>query len=209
MHSDNPGHRVTDLAALEQIYGAPNPNSIRKEVPYLHPHYRAFIDASPFAILATSGPGGLDASPKGDAPGFVTVEDEKTLLIPDRRGNNRIDGLRNLITDPRVSLIFLIPGVGETLRVIGRAEITVDPALLARFAIDGKEPRSVLVVHIESVYFHCSKAILRSKLWDPARHVDRKSLPSAGDILSALTDAEVDGARYDRELPERLKTGLY
>ena len=202
-------HRVTAIEALERLYGAPNPNSIRKEIPYLHPHYRAFIAASPFAILATSGPGGLDASPKGDAPGFVTVEDEKTLLIPDRKGNNRIDGLRNLITDPRVSLIFLIPGVGETLRVIGRAHISVDPALLKRFAIDGKEPRSVLAVHIESVYFHCSKAILRSKLWDPALHVDRKSLPSAGDILSALTGAEVDGAKYDRELPERLKTGLY
>jgi PPOX class probable FMN-dependent enzyme len=209
MDCDNPGHRVTDLAALERIYGAPNPNSLRKEIPYLHPLYRAFIAASPFAILATSGPGGLDASPKGDAPGFVTVEDEKTLLIPDRKGNNRIDGLRNLVTDPRVSLIFLVPGVGETLRVIGRADITVAPALLKRFAVEGKEPRCVLVVHIESVYFHCSKAILRSKLWDAALHVDRKSLPSAGDILSALTDAEVDGARYDRELTERLKTGLY
>lgn len=207
---DNPGrHRITSIEALEQLYGVPNLNSLRKEIPYLHPHYRAFIDISPFAILATSGPGGLDASPRGDAPGFVTVEDEKTLLIPDRKGNNRIDSLRNLITDPRVSLIFLVPGVGETLRVIGRARITVDPALLTRFAIDGKKPRSVLVVHIESVYFQCSKAILRSRLWDPSLQVDRKSLPSAGDILSALTDAEIDGAKYDRELPERLKTGLY
>lgn len=202
-------HRITALDALEKLYGAPNPNSIRKEVPYLHPHYRAFIDASPFAILATCGSGGLDASPRGDAPGFVTVEDETTLLIPDRKGNNRIDSLRNLITDPRVSLIFLVPGVGETLRVIGRAHITLDPALLKRFAIGGKEPRSLLVVHIASVYFQCSKAILRSRLWDPALHVDRKSLPSAGDILSALTDTGFDGAKYDRELAERLKANLY
>ncbi len=202
-------HRLTSIEALEHLYGAPNPNSLRKEIPYLLPHYRAFIDASPFAILATSGPGGLDASPRGDAPGFVTVEDEKTLLIPDRRGNNRIDSLRNLITDPRAALIFLVPGVGETLRVIGRAQITLAPALLARFAVDGKQPRSVLVMHIESVYFQCSKALVRSKLWDPALHVDRKSLPSAGDILSALSDAEFDGAKYDRELPERLKANLY
>lgn len=207
---DNPDqHRITSIEALEQLYGVPNPNSIRKEVPYLHPHYRAFIDASPFAILATSGPGGHDTSPRGDAPGFVTVEDEKTLLIPDRKGNNRIDSLRNLVIDPRAALIFLVPGVGETLRVIGRAQISIAPELLARFAVDGKEPRCVLVVHVESVYFQCSKAILRSRLWDPSLQVDRKSLPSAGDILSALTDAEVDGARYDRELPERLKTGLY
>jgi PPOX class probable FMN-dependent enzyme len=207
---DNPDqHRITAIEALEQLYGAPNPNSLRKEVSYLHPHYRAFIDAAPFAILATSGPGGLDASPRGDAPGFVTVEDEKTLLIPDRKGNNRIDSLRNLVTDPRAALIFLVPGVGETLRVIGRAHITIAPDLLARFAVDGKQPRCVLVLHVESVYFQCSKAIVRSKLWDPALQVDRKSLPSAGDILSALTDAEFDGAKYDRELPERLKANLY
>jgi hypothetical protein len=202
-------HRITSIEALEKLYAAPNPNSLRKEVPYLHPLYRAFIDASPFAILATSGPGGLDATPRGDAPGFVSVEDEKTLLIPDRKGNNRIDSLRNLITDPRAALLFLVPGVGETLRVNGRAHITVDPALLARFAVDGKQPRSVLVLHIEAVYFQCSRALLRSKLWNPALHVNRKSLPSAGDILSALTDAEVDGAKYDRELPARLETNLY
>jgi hypothetical protein len=207
---DNPDqHRITSIAALEKLYGAPNPNSLKKEIPHLHPLYRAFIEASPFAILATSGPGGLDATPRGDAPGFVTIEDEKTLLIPDRKGNNRIDSLRNLVTDPRAALLFLVPGVGETLRVNGRAHITVDPALLARFAVEGKEPRSVLVMHIEAVYFQCSRALLRSKLWDPALHVDRKSLPSAGDILSALTDAEVDGAKYDRELPARLESNLY
>ena len=202
-------HGITRIEALEQLYGAANPNSLRKEVSYLHPHYRAFVAAAPFAILATSGPGGLDASPRGDAPGFVTVEDEKTLLIPDRKGNNRIDSLRNLIADPRAALLFLVPGVGETLRVNGRARITVDPTLLARFAIDGKEPRSVLVMHIEAVYFQCARALLRSKLWDATLHVDRNSLPSAGDILSALTDAEVDGVTYDREAPARLKANLY
>ena len=205
---DNP-HRITTIEALEKLYGAANPNSLKKEVHFLHPHYRAFIEASPFAILATSGPGGLDTSPKGDAPGFVAVEDEKTLLIPDRKGNNRLDGMRNLLTDARVSLIFLVPGVGETLRVIGRADISVDPALLARFAVNGKLPHSVLVVHIESVYFHCSKALVRSKLWDPRRFVERKSLPSAGDIISALTQGEVDAAKYDREAPARLEKNLY
>lgn len=210
MHANDPDPlRITSLEALERLYGPVNPNSIRKEVSYLHPHYRAFIEVSPFAVLATSGPGGLDVSPKGDAPGFVAVEDDKTLLIPDRKGNNRLDGMRNILTDPRVSLIFLVPGVGETLRVIGRAHISVDPALLARFAVNGKLPLSVLVVRVESVYFHCSKALVRSKLWDPARHVERSSLPSTGTIIAALTQGEVDAARYDREAPARVEANLY
>lgn len=202
-------HRVVDPGVLERRYGVPSPASVRKEIDYLHPHYRAFVAASPFAILATCGPGGLDASPRGDAPGFVTVQDEKTLLIPDRRGNNRIDSLRNIISDPRVALLFLVPGVGETLRINGNAHITVDPDLLQRLAVDGKAPRSVLVVKIETVFFQCSRAVLRSNLWDPSRQIDRKALPSTGDILSALSKAEIDGEKYDREWPERVKTTLY
>ena len=157
-------HILDDVAALERLYGEPAEVSVIKEIDHIHPDYRAFIEASPFVVLATSGPGGLDASPRGDPAGFVAVEDEKTLIIPDRRGNKRIDSLRNLIADDRIGLLFLIPGVAETLRVNGRAAISVDPALLARFSVDGKAPVSVLVVRVEAVYFQCSRALVRSGL---------------------------------------------
>ncbi|GAB3471849.1 pyridoxamine 5'-phosphate oxidase family protein [Massilia terrae] len=202
-------HRISDLESLERLYGVPAAPSIRKEVDYLHPHYRAFIEAAPFVALATSGPQGLDVSPRGDPAGFVHVEDEHTLLLPDRRGNNRIDSLRNIIADPRAALLFLIPGVAETLRVNGRAEILADPALLERFAIGGKAPRTVLRMRVETVFFQCSRAVLRSRLWDPNAQVDRASLPSAGTILAALSGGEVGGQQYDDELPARLKTTMY
>ena len=141
--------------------------------------------------------------------GFIVVEDEKTLLLPDRRGNNRVDSLRNLLVDPRVALLFLIPGVGETLRVNGRAEISIDPALLQRFAMDGKLPRSVLVIHVETVFFQCSRAVVRADLWNPAKKIERTSLPSTGTILAALSDAKVGGESYDKELPQRVKATLY
>jgi PPOX class probable FMN-dependent enzyme len=130
-------------------------------------------------------------------------------MIPDRRGNNRIDSLRNIVRDPRVSLLFLVPGVGETFRVIGRASISTDPALTESFVFAGKTPRSVIVVAVESVYFQCSKAIIRSKLWDASRHVDRTSLPSNGTILAAITKGEVGGEEYDRAYPERLRQTIY
>ena len=202
-------HRIDDLETLAALYGEPGETSIRKEVDHLHPHYRALVEASPFVALATAGPEGLDVSPRGDAAGFVVALDEHTLLLPDRRGNNRTDSLRNVIRDPRVALLFLVPGMGETLRVNGRAHISIAPALLARFEVDGKRPRSVLVVRVETVYFQCARAIVRSALWDASRHVARATLPSPGTILSALTRAQIDGAAYDRELPARLKTSLY
>ena len=200
---------VTDLAALERLYGAPSEASIVKEVDHVHPVYRKLIEASPFAVLATSGPGGLDASPRGDGPGFVTVEDEKTLLLPDRRGNNRTDSLRNIVGDPRVALLFLIPGIAETLRVNGRASISIEPALLRRFAVEGKEPRSVLVIAVETVYFQCSRAVVRADLWNPAKHASRSALPTSGAILAALSNARLGGESYDRALPERVKATLY
>ncbi len=200
---------VADIAALEAIYGKPAAASIKKEVVYIHPHYRKFIEAAPFALLATSGPGGLDVSPRGDPAGFVRIHDELTLLLPDRRGNNRIDSLRNVLHDPRVSLIFLIPGIGETLRVNGTASIQVDPDLLSTFSIDGKLPLSVLVVKVNAVFFQCSRAILRSHLWDASRHRDRRDLPSPGTILGDLSNDEIDGAKYDADLPLRLSTSLY
>ncbi|MGE8638860.1 MAG: pyridoxamine 5'-phosphate oxidase family protein [Achromobacter sp.] len=208
MHTD-PAHLVTDAAALQALYGSPGEASLKKEVDHVHPHYRAFIEAAPFAVLATSGPGRLDASPRGDPAGFVVVEDEKTLLLPDRRGNNRIDSLLNILADPRVALLFLVPGVGETLRVNGTARISVDPALLARFDMDGKLPRSVLIVDVQTVYFQCSRALLRSRLWDPASQVPRSALPSVGRILSDLTAGTFDGATYDRDLPGRVASTLY
>jgi len=202
-------HQISDLAALEEIYGQPLAASVRKEISYIHPHYQAFIEAAPFAVLATSGPDGLDASPRGDPAGFVHVENEKTLLLPDRRGNNRIDSLRNIISDPRVALIFLIPGIAETVRVNGRASIHNDPALLERFAIEGKLPHTVLKIEVEAVFFQCSRAILRSGLWKAEQQIERSALPSLGTILRDLSGSEIDGDKYDAELPQRLKASIY
>ena len=202
-------HRVTSLAQLAAIYGEPSGPAVVKEIDHVNAQYRAFIEAAPFFALATSGPDGMDCSPRGDPPGFVRVHDEKTLLVPDRRGNNRIDSLRNLVHDPRVALLFLIPGCSETIRVNGRARISVDPALRESFMMEGKTPRCVLVVTVERVYYQCAKALVRSKLWDPTRHVDRKNLPSAGTILAEITGGRVGGAEHDRTYPERLKATIY
>lgn len=209
MSHDRTEHRIDSLQVLHRIYGTPGEASVVKEVAYIHPHYRALIEASPFCVLATCGPGGLDASPRGDPAGFVVVEDEHTLLMPDRRGNNRVDSLANILADPRVGLLFLIPGVGETLRVNGRAEISIDPALLERFAVDGKAPRSVLVVHVETVYFQCSRAVVRAGLWSEQSRIERGALPSTGRILADLSRGGIDAAEYDRAQPERVRTTLY
>lgn len=202
-------HTLTDIAALEAIYGLPRAASLTKEVDRLLPVYRTFIEAAPFCALATSGPEGLDVSPRGDAPGFVTVEDDKTLYLPDRAGNNRVDSLRNVIRDPRIALLFLIPGIGETFRINGTATVSVDPALLERFTVDGKKPRSVLKIAIESVFFQCSRAIVRSDLWNSEKHRDRTSLPTAGQILQAVSQEAFDGAAYDAALPKRVAETLY
>src|SRR6516165_2857874 len=202
-------HRVTTLEALEALYDKPYGPSVIKEIDHINPHYRKFIEAAPFFALATSGPEGLDCSPRGDAPGIVRVADEKMLLIPDRRGNNRIDSLRNILADPRVALLFLIPGVGETIRVIGRASILTDPAFTESFIVNGKAPRTVIVVAVERVFYQCTKAIVRSKLWDPALHVDRKSLPSAGTILAEISGGKIGGPEHDRGQPQRIKETLY
>jgi uncharacterized protein len=202
-------HLITTMQQLETLYGAKNPNSIIKELDRISAGYRKLIEAAPFVAVATSGPEGLDCSPKGDAAGFVRILDDKTLAIPDRPGNNRLDGFRNILRDPRIALLFLIPGVGETLRVNGHAEISIEPTLMQSFAVNGKLPRCVLIVHVESVYFHCSKAIVRSKLWDEAAKIDRKSLPSTGAILAELSQGKAGGEQYDREAPEKIKAQLY
>ncbi len=202
-------YRVTSIEQLEALYDAPLPRSLIKEIDYISEHYRAFIEQAPFVVVATSGPEGLDCSPRGDPPGFVRVWDEKTVLIPDRRGNNRLDTLRNLVRDPRISLLFLIPGVGETLRINGHTDIVTDPALCASFTMQGKVPTSVLVITVERVYFQCQKALVRSRLWSAEAQIPRSALPSTGQILEARSQGDFDGAEYDRAYPEHMKKTIY
>src|SRR3954462_7908213 len=156
---------VRTLAELEALYDTPVPTSLTKEVEHLTPLHRLYVEASPFVLIATSGPDGVDCSPRGDAPGFVRVVDDRTLHIPDRRGNNRLDTLRNLVVDPRIGLLFLVPGIGITLRVNGTAGVSTDPELLDPSPADGKPPTTVVIVHVTSVYTQCPKAIMRSRLW--------------------------------------------
>jgi uncharacterized protein len=205
----DPQHRIATREALERLFDSPSESAVAKEIGHIDANYRALIVASPFLVLATSGPGGLDCSPRGDRPGFVSVLDEKTLLIPDRRGNNRLDSMHNLLSDPRVALLFLIPGLGETLRVHGTAEITADPAFLAPLAIDGRAPKVALLVAVESVFFQCSRAVVRADLWNPDAHMDRALLPTPGQMLADITLHRIDGAKYDRELPARIRSTLY
>jgi len=199
---------ITTLDELQALYGESHERSRRKELPQLIEPYRALIQASPFVVLASAGPDGLDCSPRGDAPGFVQILDDRTLLLPDRPGNNRIDSLRNIVQNPQVALLFLIPGVGESLRVNGRADISLDPELLELGRAQGKLPRSVLRIHIDSCYFQCSKAAVRSGLWDSSRQVERASLPSAGDIFRCIVE-EFDVDAYERDMQQRLRTTLY
>ena len=200
---------VRTLAELEALYETPVVTSLLKEVDHLTPLHREYIEASPFVIIATSGPDGLDCSPRGDPAGFVRVVDERTLLIPDRRGNNRLDTLRNLVVDPRIGLLFLIPGIGTTLRVNGTVELTTDIQLRQSFEMQGKLPTTVLVVTTTSVYTQCPKALIRSHLWDPARFRDQSELPSVGQILEQITSGEVDGAALDAAYPERVRQTIY
>ncbi len=201
-------HEVTTEAELEALYGLPSGAAVYKEIDHISAHYRAFIEVSPFVVIATSGPEGLDCTPRGDPAGFVRVVDDRTVMLPDRRGNNRIDTLRNLVRDPRISLLFLIPGIGRTLRINGRAAINIDPALCASFTMEGKVPQSVIVVTAERVYTQCPKALVRSKLWDASRHLPETALPSSGTMIKALK-ADFDGETYDANYPQRLKETIY
>jgi len=202
-------HRITTLEELDALYGAPVPAALAKEIDHISEHYRAFIEKAPFVVVATVGPEGLDCSPRGDPPGFVRVQDRKTVLIPDRRGNNRVDGLRNIVGDPRVSLLFLIPGIGTTVRINGTAQITTDPDLCAGFAMQGKLPKSVLVVTADRVYFQCPKALVRSRLWSKEAQISPSELPSTGEILQAITQGSIDGEAYDQAYPQRIKETIY
>jgi PPOX class probable FMN-dependent enzyme len=200
---------IATIEQLEAIYGQTNDASTVKVADRVTPSYRVMIEKSPFAALATVGPEGLDCSPRGDLAGFVRIHDERTLMMPDRRGNNRIDSLRNIVRDPRVALLFLIPGSGNTLRVNGRAHVSTDAELLASFTMEGKAPRTVIVMTVEEIYFQCARAIVRSDLWNPDRRVDPKSLPTPGQILAEMSSGRVGGEEYDRAWPERARQTMW
>jgi uncharacterized protein len=200
---------IATTEQLEAIYGIPNDASTVKVADRVTPLYRVLIEKSPFAALATSGLEGLDCSPRGDLPGFVRIHDEKTLMMPDRRGNNRCDSLRNIVRDPRVALMFLIPGSGTTLRINGSAHVSDDPELLASFRMEGKAPRTVVVMTVEEIYFQCARAIVRSDLWNPDKRVEPGSLPTPGQILASMSDDSVGGESYDREWPERARNSMW
>jgi PPOX class probable FMN-dependent enzyme len=200
---------ITTVEELAALYGAPVETSLAKEVDRITPHYRALIEASPFVALATAGPEGLDCSPRGDMAGFVRMHDETTVMLPDRRGNNRIDSLRNIVRDPRVGLLFLLPGSGSTLRINGKAHLSIDPELLESFAVDGKAPRSVIVIEVETIYFQCARAIIRSELWNPDRFIDPASLPTPGQILATLSENKLGGEAYDNGWADKAKGSMW
>ncbi len=198
---------ITTVAELEAHYGTPKLSSLVKVADRVTPAYRAWIEASPFCVLATGGGGGLDATPRGDRGAVAHVADPATIILPDRRGNDRIDSLRNILADPRVALLFLIPGSGTLIRVNGTARITCDAEACARFAVDGHPPRSLLVVRVAEVYFQCSRAVLRSEIW--AGGNPPEGLPTVGEILAGLSRGEIDGAAYDAEWPGRAAKSLW
>jgi len=200
---------ITTVEQLESLFGPVGDASRAKETATLHPVYQAWIKASPFAVLATAGHGGLDVSPRGDPAPLVRIVDDRTILLPERRGNNRVDGLKNILLDSRVALLFFVPGVRETVRVNGRATITVNHGVLESFAVNGVLPKCVLEIAVDTVFFQCGRALIRSSLWEPGKHGALPDVPSAGAILSALTQAGIDGVAYDRELPVRQANTLY
>lgn len=201
--------RIENIAQLEAIYGVPGETSTVKVTRCLTPEYRAYAKAARFLALATCGPEGLDCSPRGDRENVFEIVDDSTLHMPDRRGNNRVDSLKNIVRDPRVALLLLFPGSHTTLRINGLAHISIDAGLLAEFAVDGQAPRSVIVIQIQEVYFQCGRAMVRSELWDADRFVDAKALPSAGEILARLSENRVGGKTYDDEWPSRARQTLW
>jgi len=201
---------VEDIGEIREIYGHPQERAVKKQLARLEKHSRAFIALSPFIVMATcDAEGRCDASPKGDAPGFVAVLDDHTLLIPDRLGNNRVDTISNLLKSPGIGLIFMVPGIRETLRVNGRAQITTDPALLETCVAQGKLPRSGILVTAEEVYFHCGKALIRSDLWNPAKHIAQKDFPSLGIIIADQIGQTVVPEEAERRTEESYRARLY
>jgi uncharacterized protein len=200
---------LNSITDVEQLFDPVGEASLRKEVSTLHQVYQDWISKSPFAVLATVGPDGLDTSPRGDPLSVVRVLDERTILLPERKGNNRIDSLRNIIFNPSVSLIFFVPGVKETVRVNGTAKICVEDELLRTFEMQGSNPKCVLEITVETVYFQCARALLRSALWSPHQLENRPEVPTAGAMLAALTSNSINGKDYDLALPARQISSLY
>jgi uncharacterized protein len=202
--------QINTIEELEAIYH-PQPilASMAKEIDYLIPQYQKLIELSPFVALATIGAGGLDCSPRGDNQGFVRVLDPKTLAMPDRRGNNRIDSLRNIVADPRVALLFFIPGSGTTFRVNGRAYLTTDAELCKSFEMEGNLPRSVIIIKVEAAYTQCARAILRAGLWDVSKHVEKSEVPTIGEMLETVTQGKINGEEYNNNWPARAKTSMW
>jgi hypothetical protein len=203
---------ISDEQELREIIGNPTGTVLSKLSDRLNELTRQFIERSPYVCVATVAPdGGLDVSPRGDPAGFVRILDERTLLIPDRPGNRIADSLANLLADPRIALLFLIPGIGDTFRVNGRAGITDDAELLAPSTVDGRPPKLGVLIQIEQAYTQCSKASIRSDVWNPDKHIERNALPSSGEILRSLTNPDFDAEEYDRERAERYarREGIY
>lgn len=196
--------RITSIDTLRELVGVPSERAVKKQLSVLDQHCTAFIQRSPFMLLGTSSADGrCDVSPKGDQPGFVLVEDSRTLVIPDRPGNRRFDSLQNILANPHVGLLFLIPGMDETLRVNGTAELVRDPLLLGRLAVDGKQPLLAIVVQVEKAFLHCGRSSLRSSVWDPGRYMPREQLPSLSKMIADQTrPAERDDADHARYLDE-------
>jgi PPOX class probable FMN-dependent enzyme len=204
---------IQEESQLRALYGEPSRLALLKEQDHLDQNCRRFVELSPFLCLATIGADGrADNSPRGDAPGFVEVADEKTLLLPDRPGNNRIDSLGNIVNRPEVGLLFFIPGFTETLRINGRAKLSTAPDLLARFAVGGRLPKLVVVITVDEAFLQCSKALIRSKLWDEGAKVDRKTLPTLGKMIADVVDAKTSAETvkgYDDFIERNIKEELY
>ena len=201
---------IQNVAELEAIYSAaPAQAAMAKVADHITPAYRKLIEHSPFVAMATIGHEGLDCSPRGEAGAVVRILDEKHIAMPDRRGNNRIDSLRNIVENPHVALLFLLPGSGTTFRINGTAQLTTDEALCTSFEIEGKLPRCVIIIKIEAIYFQCARAVIRAGLWDSTHHIAKDKLPSAGEILDSMTVGKIDGAKYDAEWPSRAKASMW
>ena len=205
----NPGHLIRSAEELTGLYGPPLERSVRKQLDHLDDYCRAFIAASPMVFVGTQNAGAADTSPRGDVPGFVTVPDDHTLLIPDRRGNNRTDTLKNIVANPAIGLLFLIPGINETFRVNGDAFLSQDPSLTGQFVMQGKTPRTVIIVKVKEAYIHCSRALVRSDLWNPAKHAKPGSVPTMGAMMAAHTCGFVDANTFDEEAKTRVPLTLY
>jgi len=200
---------IKTLEELRSHYGAPSKRALLKELDHVDKHCRRFIELSPFMLIGTVGADGrADVSPRGEAPGFVHVLDEKRLALPDRPGNNRLDSLTNIVTNPAVGLCFLVPGVHEALRINGQAEIRDDEDLKAMFAIKGRLPATVLVITVQEAYLQCAKSVMRSRLWDPDARIDRSELPTMGEMLRDQIGGDMEAEPQDKML-ERYKDILY